>query len=345
MPSSTPNSTTVTNFRLVVDETPRSSISSDDDSSDTTATPTGGSSSEAQEKQQLQREEAVEQHEQHEQEERSAAAEILLAMKLQSNQHTTTSTTSPTTKALAEDIMMTSRPPRQPPIILPAATTTKLQAHLWRAWYEQLCEFHTSHGHCSVPTKSSPLGIWVQNQRTQYRYRLAGRHHRLNTERLTSLDRIGFFRENHKNVVVVLDAQWLVRYNELLRYRQVHGDCLVPQSYAANPALGRWVHQQRVLYKHQIIITNNSSFSTDTRVRLLQKADFVWTCIIENNGHSSSSSSSSSNDIKAATTTKQQPPQQPLPPPPPLQPQPQPYRAKKSSILMDCFVECGLVGE
>lgn len=33
---------------------------------------------------------------------------------------------------------------------------------------------------------------------------------------------------------------WDVRFAELKKYRQEHGDCLVPQKYAANPKLGRW---------------------------------------------------------------------------------------------------------
>ena len=37
------------------------------------------------------------------------------------------------------------------------------------------------------------------------------------------------------------DLQWHKMYQELLEYKQVKGDTLVPHRYAVNPPLGRWV--------------------------------------------------------------------------------------------------------
>lgn len=36
---------------------------------------------------------------------------------------------------------------------------------------------------------------------------------------------------------------WDERFQDLLRYKEQHGDVLVPQSY---PVLGHWVHRQRM---------------------------------------------------------------------------------------------------
>eukprot|EP00873_Tetraselmis_striata_P009452 jgi/Tetstr1/429716/TSEL_019611.t1 len=45
------------------------------------------------------------------------------------------------------------------------------------------------------------------------------------------------------------EAQWWRRHEELMGYKREHGDCLVPQRYKPNPALGKWVKMQRQLYK------------------------------------------------------------------------------------------------
>jgi hypothetical protein len=41
------------------------------------------------------------------------------------------------------------------------------------------------------------------------------------------------------------DTKWLVTLEELKKYKQVHGDCIVPRGYALNPRLASWVAEQR----------------------------------------------------------------------------------------------------
>jgi Helicase associated domain len=250
-------------------------------------------------------------------------------------------------------MMMTTLPPQQQSTTGANATatttttrkTTALRIAAWMVKYEQLCEFHKSHGHCRVPKSAPLLGNWVQGQRQEYRYLQAGRHHQLNTERLACLNRIGFFADRVPPTVptrTTLDnAIWLARYTDLLEYQQVHGDCHVPRNNAADPSLARWVQIQRKLYQRSQAAGRITNRLSKTRIQRLEKVGFIW----------SDDDNSSSNEINAQQPPPQppqQPPQQPaqpLPQPLPQPPQPPqpPCREKKSSILMECFMEWGLV--
>ena len=67
-------------------------------------------------------------------------------------------------------------------------------------------------------------------------------------------------REAH----IIVD--WEVRFQQLVDYKRVHGDCNVPQSYKANQQLGRWVSTQR---------TNKETMSEERRKRL-NSIGFTW---------------------------------------------------------------------
>ena len=60
-------------------------------------------------------------------------------------------------------------------------------------------------------------------------------------------------RENLLDVIGVSWAPtteaWQRMLSELKDYRDLHGDCDVPQSWAENLQLGRWVSKQRQRYK------------------------------------------------------------------------------------------------
>jgi hypothetical protein len=49
--------------------------------------------------------------------------------------------------------------------------------------------------------------------------------------------------------VVFQHGDWDKRFVELVKYNELHGDCLVPQRYEPNPPLGRWVNKQRAQYQ------------------------------------------------------------------------------------------------
>ena len=57
-------------------------------------------------------------------------------------------------------------------------------------------------------------------------------------------------------------------YNKLLEYKKASSDCLVPNQYASDPKLGRWVADQRQFYKKKKL--------SKQREQMLVKAGFVW---------------------------------------------------------------------
>lgn len=115
------------------------------------------------------------------------------------------------------------------------------QAEIWTEKFEDLCDFRRVHGHCHVPhsyKENAPLAQWVKRQRYQYKLKLEGKRSTLSDERVKLLDNIGFIWNSH-------DAVWEERWNELLQYKQLHHDCIVPSNYKENPQLAVWVKRQR----------------------------------------------------------------------------------------------------
>jgi len=60
------------------------------------------------------------------------------------------------------------------------------------------------------------------------------------------------------------DAKWEAKFDELLAYKQEHGDCQVPQRYSD---LGRWVKNQRYSKKKL----------SEARITRLEEVGFTWT--------------------------------------------------------------------
>jgi superfamily II DNA or RNA helicase len=65
-----------------------------------------------------------------------------------------------------------------------------------------------------------------------------------------------------------LESSWDVNFGELLKYKEEHGDCRVPQLYKPNKALGAWVMTQRSRYA-------TGKLSQD-RVSRLEAIGFQW---------------------------------------------------------------------
>ena len=85
-------------------------------------------------------------------------------------------------------------------------------------------------------------------------------------------------RKSRSAATSLHEIAWNQRYNELVEYKKVNGDCLVPQTYKPNKKLGYWVMQQRRQYRLQ---SDGKRNSLDGRVgakrkQLLDDIGFVW---------------------------------------------------------------------
>ena len=144
-----------------------------------------------------------------------------------------------------------------------------IRALKWEHRFQELQAFQKIHGHCSVSTREYPkLGVFVQNQRREYRKLLGGNRTTLTPQRIERLQRIGFeWQRSH-------DERWEERYNDLVAFQRQYGHVNVPEDYAANFPLGQWVMNQRTAYRwHQQGLPTGL---TKERIRKLNKLEFQW---------------------------------------------------------------------
>eukprot|EP00956_Cyclotella_meneghiniana_P032271 scaffold87865_cov64-Cyclotella_meneghiniana.AAC.4 len=115
----------------------------------------------------------------------------------------------------------------------------------WEDYYYELVEYKNQHGNCNVPVryeKNLQLGHWVDNQRT------ARKKEKLSGEKVIKLNEIGFAWKIQSSVRSSLT--WDEQYYKLVMFKREYGDCNVPQGYAKDSPLGRWVAYQRDQFRH-----------------------------------------------------------------------------------------------
>ena len=150
----------------------------------------------------------------------------------------------------------------------------------WKRQFEELVAYKRENGHCNAP-QSTPLGKWVKMQRENYRetqLRAQGAlpqnrtkpRPTLSEERIAQLNSIGFQWK-----VAPPAAGWEHRYEELVEYKRLHGDCNVPQAWPENRQLGRWVMKQRCQYT--LRQKGDRCQITDERIQRLNDLGFSWT--------------------------------------------------------------------
>jgi hypothetical protein len=138
----------------------------------------------------------------------------------------------------------------------------------WNEKFLLLQEYHAEHGDCSVPLdyvtaeNKIRLGFWVQRQRATH---AAGK---LPQDRLIRLESLDFsFRVLPDESIV---AQWNRMFDQLIAYRQRHGDCLVPSD---EPVLGWWVS---FLRNKCDTLTRDQRSALDALGFIWDVSDFQW---------------------------------------------------------------------
>ena len=74
----------------------------------------------------------------------------------------------------------------------------------------------------------------MKRQRHQYRAKKERKHSTLTQERQKLLEQLGFVWDSHA-------SGWEERLKELEDFKEKHGHCRVPKTYAENPQLAIWV--------------------------------------------------------------------------------------------------------
>ena len=144
------------------------------------------------------------------------------------------------------------------------------EAH-WKKNYEALKRFKADKGHCLVPrgyAENPKLGEWVVDQRRQYKFIHEGKPSLLTDDRKAKLDALGFTWQVRERM------DWNKRYQQLVEYKNKHGNTIVPQNYAKNKPLGKWTAKQREQYRFRV--EGKHSFLTGERIEKLNDIGFVW---------------------------------------------------------------------
>ena len=142
----------------------------------------------------------------------------------------------------------------------------------WEDRFRELQGYRRTAGDCLVPRTyppNQPLAYWVGHQRKEYNKFQRNQKSRLTQERISMLDGEDFCWDASKPGV-----PWDQRWLELLGYKEMHGDCLVPSDYLDNVDLAKWCRQQRKEYgKFQ---QGKKSRLTAVRIAMMEKEGFCW---------------------------------------------------------------------
>ena len=147
---------------------------------------------------------------------------------------------------------------------------------VWMDRYMELETYHEVHGDCLVPAmfpENQALSDWVKHQRRLFKRYKRGIRPVMSEQRVNMLDRLSFELD-------VREGRWMKRYQELVQYKELHGNTLVNVN---SGKLGNWVKQQRHEYrifqrleKGDITEDDRLTPLTDRRIELLNKIDFAW---------------------------------------------------------------------
>mmetsp|Transcript_26549 Transcript_26549/g.48166 ORF Transcript_26549/g.48166 Transcript_26549/m.48166 type:complete len:885 (-) Transcript_26549:148-2802(-) len=148
-----------------------------------------------------------------------------------------------------------------------------MKPEAWMRRFQELVEFKSIHGHCRVPGRMKPLGGWVKIQREDYKKRQDQKVSPMSNSRIKRLEEIGFewrvLDPSHLN-------QWDDRFQQLVEYQKSHnGSVDVPQTYKANPTLGKWCSKQREFYR-LLKLGKKSQIMTQERIDKLNSIGFHW---------------------------------------------------------------------
>jgi len=138
----------------------------------------------------------------------------------------------------------------------------------WNRMFEALETYKDRYGDCNVPSswpENKQLASWVGKQRSNQR------QSKLSEKKLKRLDKIGFEwgqKEANSRNPSSKPQPCEDMFAVLKEYKEEYGDCNVPTLWAKNKKLGRWVSQQRKLYRNKML--------SDDRIKCLENIGFAW---------------------------------------------------------------------
>jgi hypothetical protein len=141
----------------------------------------------------------------------------------------------------------------------------------WQTKFQELLNFHKTHGHTCIPTKypfNQSLSNWWGTQRRQYALYVQGQKSQLTKERVQQLLDAGLDVDGSdaKKTKPKMQKTWDEVYAELRHYQNREQSLIPP----ANSAVGKWCEQQRDALKAI------PCGLTGEQVEKLNRLDFDW---------------------------------------------------------------------
>lgn len=145
----------------------------------------------------------------------------------------------------------------------------------WDDRYQQLKTFQELNSVAApefetlLSSQDPALYRWFERQRSQYRAHCKGKISKLTSPQVHQLKALGF-----SATAPMVDEEFEEMFQELLRYKKIHGNCNVPTSDTTNTKLGRWIVKQRIQYRK--LKEGKGSHLTAERIIRLTDAGFVF---------------------------------------------------------------------
>lgn len=175
-------------------------------------------------------------------------------------------------------------------------TTTTTKRLCWDDRYKECIEFKSINGHCNIPTDykaNKGLGIWVQEQRRNYKLIKTGQkpRARMTDEMIHQLDTIGFHWGKFIFDPMKCDESaqsWDTNFEKLKQYYEKNGHFNVPledvekkddgegsnSNSSSTAFLAKWTIAQR--YQQKQRVGKVKSFMTKERASKLESIGFNW---------------------------------------------------------------------
>eukprot|EP00814_Leptocylindrus_danicus_P003899 CAMPEP_0116023594 /NCGR_PEP_ID=MMETSP0321-20121206/11708_1 /TAXON_ID=163516 /ORGANISM="Leptocylindrus danicus var. danicus, Strain B650" /LENGTH=480 /DNA_ID=CAMNT_0003494951 /DNA_START=197 /DNA_END=1636 /DNA_ORIENTATION=+ len=151
-----------------------------------------------------------------------------------------------------------------------------VKAGQWADRVRELMKYRDNNGHCNVPQRQSSLGEWVRHQRKAFRNFGTGKASSMTPHRVNILSLIDFVWDasSIRYTSKRQDEDWMQMFEELMEYKEKHGDCRVSSKYKGNRKLDYWVRRQRRVYHDTK--QGKTTQMTKERILKLEKIGFVW---------------------------------------------------------------------
>lgn len=142
----------------------------------------------------------------------------------------------------------------------------------WKEKISQLKEVYDRQG--EFKRLPNALSTWISKQRRK------ARNGTLEPKKCSQLEEMGIDLSGNRGKLVnypeIRDrARWNAQYENLKRFRQIHGHCNVPKRYLEDKSLAAWVSAQRRRY---LMLKKKDASSNPEWVERLEDIGFQWTC-------------------------------------------------------------------